>query len=357
MEQATGACQFGADAIYSLVMLVGVVDVSRANAFLNGSKLMKIVVLDGHTLDPGDNPWDAVEALGELTVYDRTPADAIVERAGEAEVVVTNKTALQAETLAALPKLQFIAVLATGYNVVDVSAARERGIAVSNVPVYSTSAVAQFTFALLLELCHHVGAHDASVKSGEWSSCEDFCYWITPLIELEGLTMGIVGFGRIGRRVGELAHAFGMRVLAHDLAQADPPDYQPFAWRELDDLVAESDVVTLHCPQTADNTGMVNTALLARMKPGAFLLNAARGGLVVEQDLAAALNAGRLAGAALDVVGAEPIPEASPLLVAKNCIVTPHIAWAARAARGRLMQTTAENIAAFIAGNPIHVVN
>ena len=318
---------------------------------------MRIVVLDGHTLNPGDNPWDDIAELGELTVYDRTPADAILERARGAEVVVTNKTPLSAATLAALPKLRFIAVLATGYNVVDVAAARERGIPVSNVPEYSTNAVAQFTFALLLELCHHVGAHDASVKSGEWSASTDFCYWTAPLVELEGRTMGVVGFGRIGRRVGELAHAFGMNVLACDVVRSDPPEYERFAWRKLADLAAESDVVTLHCPQTPENTGMVNAELLGMMKPDAFLLNAARGGLVVEADLAAALNAGRIAGAAVDVVGTEPIPERSPLLTARNCLITPHIAWAALAARRRLMRTTAENIAAFLAGSPVNVVN
>jgi len=318
---------------------------------------MRIVVLDGYTLNPGDNPWDDVAALGDFAVHDRTPDDLILERARGAEILLTNKTPLTADTLDQLPTLRFISVLATGYNVVDVAAARERGVRVSNVPVYSTDSVAQHVFALLLERCLHVGLHDRAVHDGEWTQCIDFTFWKTPLVELHGKTMGIVGFGRIGRRVGELAHAFGMSVLACDVVRKEPPDYEPFAWRPLSDLVAESDVVTLHCPQTADNAGMVNADLLGRMKPDAFLINAARGGLVIERDLADALNRGALAGAAVDVVETEPIPAHSPLLTARNCVITPHIAWASQAARRRLMQATAENVAAFLAGEPIHVVN
>ena len=318
---------------------------------------MRIVVLDGYVLNPGDNPWDEVAELGKLTVYDRTPDDEILARARDAEIILTNKTPLSAETLGRLPKLRFISVLATGHNVVDIEAARQHNIPVSNVPVYSTSSVAQHVFALLLELCLHVGLHDQAVKAGEWSSSIDFAFWKTPLIELEGRRMGIVGFGRIGRRVGELAHAFGMDVLANDIREVDPPDYEPFAWRTIPALSAEADVVSLHCPQTAANAGMVNSGLLSRMKPDAFFINAARGGLVVEQDLADALNHGRIAGAAADVVVSEPIPADSPLLTAKNCIVTPHIAWASLAARQRLMKTTADNVAAFIAGSRMNVVN
>jgi len=318
---------------------------------------MKIVVLDGYTLNPGDNPWTEIEKLGEVTVHDRTDAQQIVERASGADVVLTNKTPLTAETLDQLPALQFIAVLATGHNIVDVAAARQRGIPVSNVPTYSTDSVAQLTFALLLELCHHVGLHDELVRKGEWQGRGEFCFWDRPLIELAGKTMGIIGFGRIGRRVGELAHAFGMNVLAHDVFQGDPPAYTPFAWKTVSEIFAEADVVSLHCPQTADNVGMVNRDLLELAKPELMLINTARGGLVNEADLAAALHTGRIAAAAVDVQTAEPPAQDSPLVGAKNCITTPHIAWATLEARRRLMATTAENIAAFIAGSPINVVN
>lgn len=318
---------------------------------------MKIVVLDGFTLNPGDNPWLPVESAGEVTVYDRTPADKIIARALPADIILTNKTPLTAATLAQLPNLKFVSVLATGYNVVDVQAARKRHIPVSNVPVYSTDSVAQFVFALLLELCHHVGEHDARVKKGEWTNNPDFCFWKTPLVELAGKTMGLVGFGRIGRRAGALAHAFGMNVLAYDVVPGGNPDFTPFAWASLHEVFTRADVVSLHCPQTGDNTGFVNKSLLAKMQPHAFFINAARGGLVNEQDLADALNAGKLAGAAVDVVSIEPIQADNPLLKAKNCLITPHVAWASLAARRRLMQTTADNIAAFIKGQPINVVN
>ncbi len=316
----------------------------------------RIVVLDGYTLNPGDNPWDAVAALGDVTVHDRTPSDRILDRARGAHILLTNKTPLTAETLAQLPDLRYVSVLATGYNVVDTAAARAKGIPVSNVPIYGTDAVAQFVFALLLNHCHGVARHAEAVRQGEWSRCEDFCFWTQPLVELAGMTMGLVGFGRIGRRVGDLAHAFGMKLLVHDLFQGDPPSY-PVEWTDTGDLFARADVVSLHCPQTEDNTNLVNRDLLRRMKPSAYLINTARGGLVNEQDLADALNEGRIAGAACDVVSAEPIRPDNPLLTAKNITLTPHIAWAALAARRRLMQTTAENIAAFLAGAPIHVVN
>jgi glycerate dehydrogenase len=318
---------------------------------------MQIVVLDGYTLNPGDNPWDDVARLGELTVYDRTPSEKIVERAQDADVLIINKVPITVGILAQLPRLKFVAVTATGYNVVDTAATRERGIPVSNVPVYGTNSVAQYAFALLLELCHRVGLHDAAVKEGKWSSNIDWCFWLTPLVELTGKRMGIVGFGRIGRRVGEIAHAFGMEVLAYDVLRGSSPDYAPFAWREIREIFAEADVITLHCLQTAENTGMVNRDLLRLMKPSAFFINAARGGLVVEQDLADALNAGQIAGAAVDVVSTEPIRPGNPLLTARNCIITPHMAWGALAARQRIMTTTAENIAAWMAGKPINVVN
>jgi glycerate dehydrogenase len=318
---------------------------------------MKVVVLDGYTLNPGDNPWDELARLGELTVFDRTPPDQIVARAADAQVVLTNKTLLAATTLAQLPRLRFIAVLATGYNVVDGAAARVRGIPVSNVPEYGTQSVAQHVFALLLELCHHVGLHDSAVKAGEWTRSVDFCFWKTPPIELSGQTMGIVGLGRIGRRVGTLAHAFGMNVLAAGGTRRDDPGYRPFAWSTIPELFAAADVISLHCPLTVDNAGFVNRDILRHVKPSAFFINVARGGLVDEAALAEALNAGHLAGAAVDVVSHEPMRADNPLLRARNCIITPHIAWASLAARRRLMAATVKNVVAFIAGRPINVVN
>lgn len=318
---------------------------------------MKLVVLDGFTLNPGDNPWDALGTLGTLIVHDRTPSEQIVSRAREAEVLITNKTPLTAETLAQLPALRFIAVLATGVNVVDLAAARRRNIPVSNVPEYGTNAVAQHVFALVLELGQQVARHHAAVLAGEWIRAGDFSFWKSPPLELDGLTMGIVGHGRIGRRVGELAHAFGMAVIAAGGTRREAPAYHPFSWCEIPELFAAADLVSLHCPLTADNAGFVSDTLLRRMKPTAFLINTARGGLVNEADLAAALNAGRLAGAGVDVVSAEPIAPANPLLAARNCFITPHMAWASLAARRRLMNATAQNIAAFLAGHPINVVN
>jgi glycerate dehydrogenase len=346
---------------------------------------VQIVVLDGYTLNPGDNPWDPVRALGTLTVYDRTPAEQIVERAGPAQIVLTNKTPLDGPILAALPGLRFISVLATGYNVVDVASARRQGILVSNVPEYGTDSVAQHVIALLLALIHHPEQHDRLVRQGDWQRRGDFCFWDAPLMELAGKRMGIVGFGRIGRRVGRLAHALGMEVLAYDPGKGDwdllceapegpfrqkvpvpfshpgsgtaPPDNQSVAWRSLDALFAEADVISLHCPLGADNQGMVNRARLATMKPSALLINTARGGLVNERDLADALNEGRIAGAAVDVLSREPAAADNPLLAAKNCLITPHIAWATLEARRRLMAVTARNIAAFLRGQPINVVN
>ena len=318
---------------------------------------MKIIVLDGYTLNPGDNPWDELARLGDLRVYDRTPPEAIVARAHDADIVLTNKTPLTAETLAHLSQLRFIAVLATGHNVVDSAAARARGIPVSNVPEYGTDSVAQHAFALLLELCHHVGLHDAAVQAGEWTRAVDFCFWKTTLLELAGLTMGIVGFGRIGQRVGTLAHAFGMSVIAAGGARRDVPVYQPFTWTTVADLFSNADVISLHCPLTADNAGFVNRDLLRCVKPSALFINVARGGLVDEVALAEALNAGHLAGAAVDVVAVEPMRAENPLRHARNCIITPHIAWASLAARRRLMATTVQNVEAFIAGQPINVVS
>ena len=318
---------------------------------------MKIVVLDGYTLNPGDNPWDAVGRLGELEVYDRTAPHQVLGRTREAEIILTNKAPVSAETLKQLPKLGFISVMATGYNIVDIVAAGERDIPVSNVPEYGTDSVAQFAFALLLELCHHVGTHDIAVKAGDWAACRDWSFWKTPQILLTGRIMGIAGFGRIGRRVGELAHAFGMEVLAFDPQQGEAPAYSPFHWKSQEDLFAEADVVSLHCPQTPHNTGFVDRDLISLMKKGSFFINAARGGLVNEDDLAEALNVERIAGAAIDVVSIEPILPDNPLLTARNCLITPHVAWATLSARQRLMEATVENISAFLSGCPINVVN
>ena len=317
---------------------------------------MKIVALDGYTLNPGDNPWDDIIRLGTLVCHDRTPPAQIIERAQDADVIITNKVPLSAETIAHLPKLKFIAVTATGYNVVAAKAAKARGIPVSNVPIYGTDTVAEYVFALLLNFCRQPQFHSELVNQGEWTKSGEWSFWRTPLTELAGRTIGIVGFGRIGRRVGELAAAFKMKVLANDTFHGNPPGYA-FAWREVPELFAESDVVTLHCNLTPENTGMVNAALLSRMKKTGYLINAARGPLVNEPDLVAALKKGALGGAALDVVATEPIAADSPLFGAPNLTITPHIAWATSIARGRITRQTAENIAAFQSGRPINVVN
>lgn len=318
---------------------------------------MKITVLDGLTLNPGDNPWSAFELAGELIVHDRTPPELIVQRARGSEIVLTNKTPLTRQTIAQLPELRYIGVLATGYNVVDVAAARARGIVVTNVPEYGSDAVGQHTFALLLSLMHAPERHDEAVRSGEWARAGDFSFWRSPVRELAGKTMGIVGYGRIGRRVGHIAQAFGMHVVAHTPNARFGGRYDDGTeWLALDELFSRSDVISLHCPQTPANARFVSRALLARMKPTAFLINTARGGLIDEQDLADALADGRLAGAGLDVVSVEPIDAANPLLRAPNCLLTPHMAWAALEARQRLMQIAAQNVKAFLEGNPRNVV-
>jgi len=318
---------------------------------------VQIIVLDGYTLNPGDNTWDVVKALGELTVYDRTLLHQVVDRAGRAEIVLTNKTPLDGQILAALPSLRFISVLATGYNVVDVECARRLGITVSNVPEYGTDSVAQLVIALLLALVHRPERHDHLVRQGEWQRHGDFCFWDAPLMELAGKRIGIVGFGRIGRRVGELAHALGMEVLACSRNPGSPPDYQPFAWRSIEAIFAEADVISLHCPLNEDSQELVNRTRIGTMKRSSLFINTARGGLVHEQDLADALNEGRIAGAALDVLTREPPSVDNPLVAAKNCLITPHLAWATQEARRRLMAITAANIAAFLRGEPINVVN
>ena len=318
---------------------------------------MKIVVLDGLTLNPGDLNWDALEKLGELTVYDRTPEAQVVERIGDADAVFTNKTVIARQHLASCPTVKFIGVLATGYNVVDVAAARELGIPVCNVPTYGTVAVAQFATALLLELCHHVGKHSDDARCGGWARHPDFCYWLNPLVELDGKTLGIIGFGRIGQAFARIAQAFGMSVLACSGHQDKRLESASLRYATLDEIYAQADVISLHCPLSDSNRGMINAAAIAAMKPNVLLINTARGQLVVEQDLADALNSGRVAGAALDVLSAEPPRADNPLLTASNCIVTPHIAWATNAARARIMMTAAENLEKFVAGAAQNVVN
>ena len=320
---------------------------------------MKIVVLDGYTENPGDLSWAGLEALGEVTVYDRTAyqeSPLIAERISDAEIVVMNKTPISKETIDKCPNIQMIAVLATGYNVVDYNYAREKGIPVCNVPTYGTASVSQFSIALLLEICHHIGHHSASVHAGNWASNADWCYWDYPLIELESKTIGIIGFGRIGQAEGRVAKALGMHVLAYDLYPNDK-GREIAEYVDLDTLFARSDVVTLHCNLTPENTGMINKDTIAKMKDGAILINNARGQLIVEQDVADALNSGKLAAAGLDVVYTEPIKADNPLLQAKNCIITPHISWAPKESRQRIMDTTVENVRAFLNGAPQNVVN
>lgn len=321
------------------------------------SDTTSIVILDGYTINPGDNPWSAVEALGNCTIHDRTPPELKVERAKDADIILTSKCKLDAATIEALPKLKYISLLATGYNNVDVAAAGMRGIPVSNVPAYSTESVVQTTFALLLELATGVGVHDASVKAGEWTRCPDHAYWKTSIVELDGLTLGIVGFGTIGRAVARVGAAFGMRVIAYAPRIPQDPGPVPVRFVPLEELFATADVVTLNCPQTAENTGFVNARLLAAMKSSALLINVARGGLVNEAELAQALRSGQIAGAGLDVVAHEPMLPDNPLLGAPNCVFTPHIAWASLAARRRLTGIVAANISSFLAGSPINVVN
>ncbi len=318
---------------------------------------MKIVVLDGYTLNPGDISWSGLEKHGELTVYDRTPADKIVERIGNAEIIFTNKTPLTRETFDRCPAIKFVGVLATGYNVVDTEYAKSRGIPVTNIPTYGTAAVAQFAFALLLELCHHVGTHSDSVHKGEWTKCPDFCYWNYPLVELAGKTFGIIGFGRIGQAAARIAQALGMKVLAHDQFFDSKLENDGLKYVQLDELFAQSDVISLHCPLFPSTQGIINKTNIAKMKDGVMLVNTSRGPLVVEQDLAEALNSGKVAGAALDVVSTEPIGSDNVLLSAKNCIITPHIAWAPRESRSRLMNIAVDNLAAFLSGSPVNVVN
>ena len=317
---------------------------------------MHIVVLDGYTLNPGDLSWDGLNGVGTCEVFDRSRPEEVVPRALDAEVVLVNKVVLSRELIRQLPKLRYIGVLATGHNVVDGQAARERGVPVTNVPTYGTQSVAQMVFAHLLNLAQHVGHHGRTVAEGRWTACEDFCYWDYPLVELAGLTMGVVGFGRIGRATAGLALAFGMEVLACDpVVPAAVPEGVELV--ELEAIFRRSDVVSLHCPLTPQTQQLVDQRRLALMKTSAFLINTSRGPLVDEQALAAALGSGGIAGAGLDVLSVEPPPPDNPLLRAKNCFVTPHIAWATRAARERLLRTVVENVRAFLGGRPQNVVN
>ncbi len=318
---------------------------------------MRIVILDGYTINPGDNPWNPVEALGECTIYDRTPAELVLERAQDAEIILTSKVKLTEAVITALPKLRYISLLATGYNNVDVAAAARKGIPVANIPAYSTESVVQTAFGLLLELASGVGLHNTAVKAGEWVRSSDHSFWKQSIVELDGLTIGIVGYGTIGRAMARVAAAFGMQVVAYTPRIPPDPGPAPVRFLPLHELFATADVVSLNCPQTAENTSFVNKEMLALMKPTSFLINVARGGLVNEADLTDALNRGVIAGAGLDVVAVEPMQAENPLLGAANCVITPHIAWASLAARKRLITIVAGNIASFLAGTPVNVVN
>lgn len=317
---------------------------------------MKIVILDGYALNPGDLSWDCLNRFGDVTVYDRTPAELIIPRIGDAEIILLNKTPITDKTLAACPSVKLICVLATGYNVVDCDAAKKRGIPVCNVPAYGTAAVAQFTFSLLLELCNAVGHHSDSVHKGDWCRSIDFCYWQTPQMELAGKTMGIIGFGRIGRAVGTIAKALGMRVIAYNRSRCAEGEAIG-EYVDLDTLFRQSDIISLHCPMTPQTEGIINASSIAKMKDSAILLNTARGQLVIEEDLAAALAAGKLRGAAVDVVTKEPMEATNPLLNAPNCIITPHMAWSPVESRQRIMDCTVNSIQAYMDGNPVNTVN
>lgn len=314
---------------------------------------MKIVILDGHALNPGDLSWDCFRQFGEVIYFDRTSGEAeTISRIGNADIVLLNKTPITSQILDACPNLKLICILATGYNVVDCDAAARRNIYVCNVPGYSTNSVAQFTFALLLSICNHVELHSNSVHSGEWTACPDFCYWKTPQVELYGKTLGIIGYGAIGKAVANIARAFGMRVLAYSRTQ-----YPEYEYVSLETLLKESDIVSLHCPLTPETTGIINASTISKMKNGAILLNVARGPLLDEAAVADALRSGKLSAAAMDVATCEPINADSPLLSAPNCLITPHIAWAPLEARQRILDITTASIRGYLNGTPVNVVN
>lgn len=318
---------------------------------------MDIVVLDGYTLNPGDLSWDALEKLGNVTVYDRTAASQIVKRIGDAKLVFTNKTPLTKEIFKACPNVEFVGVLATGYNVVDVEAAKEFGVVVTNIPTYGTTAVAQFVFALLLELCHHVGDHSQEVKKGTWAKSPDFCFWSHPLVELSGKTMGIIGFGRIGQATAKIATSFGMKVLAYDTFPKKELETDDIKIVELDNLLQNSDVISLHCPLFPSTEGIINKENISKMKDGVMIINTSRGKLIVEEDLVEALDRGKVSGAAVDVLAYEPANEDNPLVMCEKCIVTPHIAWAPKESRKRLMDIAVQNLKSFLEGNVQNAVN
>ena len=319
---------------------------------------MKIVILDGYTENPGDLSWEGFEALGDFTVYDRTTDHSqIAVRIGDAEIILTNKTPVSREIMGACPKLKYIGLLATGYNVVDVKAAKEAGITVTNIPTYGTDAVSQYAIALLLELCHHIGEHSDCVKRGDWTKNKDWCFWNHPLIELAGKTMGIIGFGRIGQGTARIAQAMGMKVLAYDTYHNPELVSDTCTYASLDQVFASSDVITLHCPLFPETEGIINKDTISRMKDGVMIINNSRGPLIVEADLRDALNSKKVAGAAVDVVSTEPISMDNPLLDADNCIITPHIAWAPKESRQRLMEIAVKNLEAFLNGAAQNVVN
>lgn len=318
---------------------------------------MNIVILDGYTLNPGDLSWLGFEKLGSLTVYDRTDKDEVAKRIGDAEVVITNKTPITKETLEKCTGIKYIGVLATGYNIVDIKTAKEKGIPVCNIPTYGTTAVAQYVFALLLELCHHVSEHSAAVKDGEWSRNADWCFWKYPLIELAGKTLGIIGFGRIGQQTAVIAQVMGMNVLAYDDYKNPALETESCRYVGLDELLEKSDVISLHCPLLPSTEGIINKTAIEKMKDGVIIINTSRGPLVDENALYEGLKSGKVYGAALDVVAVEPIKEDNPLLSAENCIITPHIAWAPKESRSRLMDIAVSNLESFINGNTVNLVN
>jgi glycerate dehydrogenase len=317
---------------------------------------MKIVILDGYTENPGDLSWEGFENLGDLTVYDRTPIEKTIGRIGDAEIVLVNKAPITRETIEACKNIKYIGVLATGYNIVDIEAAGERGILVSNIPTYGTDAVGQFAIGLLLEICHHIGHHSQAVKEGRWENNPDWCFWDYPLIELAGKTMGIIGLGRIGRTTGRIAKALGMNVIAYDEYPSDE-GREIAQYMDLDRLFENSDVICLHCPLFPSTQGIIKKDTIAKMKDGVIIINNSRGPLIVEQDLADALNSGKVYAAGLDVVSVEPIRSDNPLLRAKNCIITPHISWAPKESRQRLMDIAVDNLKAFLNGTPVNIVN
>ncbi len=318
---------------------------------------MKIVILDGCTTNPGDLSWEWLQQYGDVTVYDRTKKEDILPRCKDADIVITNKTPLGKAEIDGMGKLKFVALLSTGFNVVDGAYLREKGIPLSNIPAYSTNAVAQLVFSFITAFSNAVQLHSDAVRSGEWSACPDFCFWKTPLMELSGKTLGIVGFGKIGQKVADIAESFDMRILAVSGHETEQSHRKNFQWATLDAVAAQADFLTLHCPLNASTEGLVNAEFLTKMKPSAYLINTSRGPVVEDAALADALNSGALAGAGLDVLSTEPPVADNPLLHAKNCLITPHIAWAGFETRARLMRILQDNFAAFASGNPIHVVN